>query len=172
MPITYFNLMFIYQQEQISELFPSQPYPVLLVYDSCINPVSSAVITCNLNSKESHKGCIQQLFTILFVSHAAIKHMWVRFLIGTPCLNNEVQSQVIWFSVKVISCTYHELHVSYSLEAWNDMEYHHDTFQENPKLFPNPQVTHIYSVRLQLPITLPNSITVFSDGSLYTTHIC
>jgi len=75
MPITYCNLMFIYQQEQISELLPSQPYPVLLVMTHVSIFVSSAVIICNLNSKESHKGLIQQLFTILFVSQAAIKGM-------------------------------------------------------------------------------------------------
>jgi ABC-type transport system involved in multi-copper enzyme maturation permease subunit len=43
-------------------------------YDSCTNlSLLSAVITCNLNSKESHKGLIQHLFTILFVSQATIK---------------------------------------------------------------------------------------------------
>jgi len=60
---------------------------ITLCYDSGINlSVSSAVITCNLNSKESHKGLIQHLLTILFVSQATINGMWNRFLIGIPCL--------------------------------------------------------------------------------------
>jgi len=49
---------------------------ITLCYDSGINlSVSSAVITCNLNSKESHKGLIQHLLTILFVSQATINGM-------------------------------------------------------------------------------------------------
>ena len=50
--------------------------PSTLFYDSCINlAVSSAVITCNLNSKKSHKDLKQHLLTILFVSQATIKDM-------------------------------------------------------------------------------------------------
>jgi hypothetical protein len=103
--------------------------PSIPCYDLFINlSVSSAVTTCNLNSKESHRGLIQHLFTVLFVSQATVKGMWVRFLIGIPCLKQ-------WCDMIFCKGTYQELHVSYSLEAWNDMEYHHDTFKENPDYF-------------------------------------